>query len=103
MVKIEGRATTISDLQPPRVRVEIWSDGVLISQPLSAHHGYEEATGDIQLRMSEKDPMSIDSNSVTLLIPPGANLGETASINLLDATTGVRLSRLENIPIHIAF
>lgn len=103
VVKIEGRATTISDLQPPRVRVEIWSDGVLISQPLSAHHGYEEATGDIQLRMSEKDPMSIDSNSVTLLIPPGANLGETASINLLDATTGVRLSRLENIPIHIAF
>ncbi len=103
VVKIEGRATTISDLQPPRVRVEIRSDGVLISQPLGAHHGYEEATGDVQLRMSEKDPMSIDSNTVTLLIPPGANLGKTASINLFDATTGVRLSKLENIPIHIMF
>ncbi len=103
VVKIEGRATTISDLQPPRVRVEIRSDGVSISQPLGAHHGYEEATGDVQLRMSEKDPMSIDPNTVTLLIPPGENLGKTASIHLFDATTGVKLSELENIPIHIAF
>ena len=103
VIKIEGQATTISDLQPPKIRVEIRSDGELISQSIGALYGYEEATGDVQLRMDKKNPMSIDSNTVTLLIPQRTKLGKTASIHVLDATTGVRLSKLENIPIHIVF
>lgn len=103
MVKIEGKATTISDLQPPKIRAEIQSDGALISQPLGALYGYEEATGDVQLKMDKEKPLSIDPNTITLVIPPGIQPGTTASIHLLDATTGVRLNKLENIPIHITF
>ncbi|MCK4269708.1 MAG: PglZ domain-containing protein, partial [Methanogenium sp.] len=103
MVKIEGKATTLSDIQPPKIRVEIWSEGVIISQPLSALYGYEQATSDVQLRMSQKNSQSIDSNTITLLIPPGIQLGKTASIQLLDATTGVLLKKLENISIQITF
>ena len=53
--------------------------------------------------MSQKDPQSIDPNTVTLLIPPEIRPGKSASIHLLDATTGVLLKKLENIPIHITF
>ncbi|NLP23781.1 MAG: PglZ domain-containing protein, partial [Syntrophomonadaceae bacterium] len=103
MVKIEGKATKLIDLQPPKIRVEIWSEGNLISQPFGALYGHEQATGDVQLRMSQKDPQSIDPNTVTLLIPPEIRPGKSASIHLLDATTGVLLKKLENIPIHITF
>lgn len=103
MVKIEGKATKLVDLQPPKIRVEIWSEGNLISQPFGALYGHEQATGDVQLRLSQKDPQSIDPNTVTLLIPPEIRPGKSASIHLLDATTGVLLKKLENIPIHITF
>ncbi|MDI6720669.1 MAG: PglZ domain-containing protein [Methanomicrobiales archaeon] len=103
MVKIEGKATQLVDLQPPKIRVEIWSEGNQISLPFGALYGYEQATGDVQLRMSEKDPLSIDPNTVTLLIPPEIQPGRSASVHLLDATTGVLLKKLENIPIHITF
>lgn len=102
-VKVEGKATTLSDLQPPKIRVEIWSEGELISQPFSALYGYEQATGDVQLRIDQKDSQKVDSNTVTLLIPPEIRPGKSASIHLLDATTGVLLKKLENIPIHITF
>jgi len=101
-VKIEGKATTISDLQPPKIRVEIWSEGELISQPFSALYGYEQATGDVQLKMQENSQETV-LNTVTLVIPPGIRPGKTASIHLLDATTGVLLRKLENISIHITF
>ena len=82
MVKIEGKATKLVDLQPPKIRVEIWSEGNLISQPFGALYGHEQATGDVQLRMSQKDPQSIDPNTVTLLIPPEIRPGKSASIHL---------------------
>lgn len=102
-MKIEGKATTITDLQPPKIRVEIRSEGNQISQPLSALYGYEQATGDVQLKMSETDTQTIDPNTVTLLIPPDVKPGKTATILLLDANTGVLLKKLENIPIEITF
>jgi len=103
MAKIKGRVTTLTDPHPPKVRVELWSEGVRISQPLGALYGYEQATGDVQLRMDDKNPQCIDSNTITLVIPPGIKPGKTANIQLLDATTGVLLKKLENIPIEITF
>lgn len=103
MVKIKGRVTTLADPHPPKVRVELWSEGVRISQPLSALYGYEQATGDVQLKMDDKNPQSIDPDTITLVIPPGIKPGKNANIQLLDATTGVLLKKLENIPIEITF
>lgn len=99
-IKIEGRAKMIAYIEPPKVRVEIRSGGKCISRPLFAHYGFEEATGDVQLRLDPANSTAIESNVIILQILEKPST-DKATIHLLNANTGVELRKVEDIPISI--
>jgi hypothetical protein len=90
-------------LEPPKVRVELRSKGKPVSSPVSASYGFEEATGDVMLKLTDNDNKQIEPNTVTVLVtleedtPP-----KTVSLVLLDATTGVELATIEKIETAIS-
>jgi hypothetical protein len=93
-VQIKG---TRSDLfgTPPKVHVEIRAKRKNISQTVAASYGFEEATGDVQLKFSEEQPNSIEPNTVTLMLTDTS--AATVAVCLLDAATNVELARIDDI------
>lgn len=100
MIVINGKIASI-DPTPPKVRVEIRQEVTRISRPLIASTGYEEATGDIQLKLKE-GKTDIEQVFVTLQIT-GTLKGNTASVHVIDAQTGAEYLKLTNIPVNISF
>lgn len=100
-VQVRGTVKGLFELAPPRVRVEVRAGNEVISQPVSASYGFEEATRDVQLRAAGDDPRSLEVNSVALQITKDVAAGE-ASIHMLDATTGAELARREGIALAIS-
>lgn len=100
-VPIKGIAIGIFELVPPKVRVEIRVKKDCISQPVSASYGFEEATGDIQLKCQD-DPRAIEPNTITLMITQDQPTKTVASVHLLDAISGAELARLAKIEMAIA-
>ncbi len=99
---VQIKAAVLGFLEPvlPKVRIEIKAAGDVISTPVSASYGFEDGTGDVQLRLAE-DGRSVDPNTITLLIRDGVSSG-TASVHLLDAATGVELKRIAKVEITIS-
>jgi PglZ domain len=97
-VQITGVGTGLFELEPPKVRVELRSKGKPVSLPVSASYGFEEATGDVTLKLADNDSKKIEPNTVTVMVtleedsPP-----KTVSLVLLDATTGAELVSLDKI------
>lgn len=100
-VQVTGVAAGLYEPVPPKVRVEIVAKEMPLSTPISASYGFEEGTGDVQLRLAENDPRAIEPNTVTLMITPETEQ-KSAMLRLLDATSGAELSRLEKIELAIA-
>jgi hypothetical protein len=100
MVIINGKFTSIDNI-PPKIRVEVRQENASISRPLIASAGYEEATGDIQLKLKE-DSSDLEPVTVTLQIT-GTVKGDTANIHVFDAQTGAEYKKLTNIPVKITF
>jgi len=102
-VQIKGTATSLFELIPPKVRLEIRSPKkTVISRPISASYGFEDATGDIQTQIAEENPQAIEPDTVTLMIMDTEAPKVTVSVHLLDAVTGVELSRPLKMEIAIA-
>lgn len=99
-VQVKGAAANFFESTPPKVRIEVRADGKVVSIPVSASYGFEEATADVQLRMSEDESRTIEPNTITLLIGENAPRG-TASVHLLDAL-GVELKRIAKIELAIS-
>jgi len=100
-VQITGRNKGLFDVVPPKVRVELRTKGRTISQAVSASYGFEESTGDVDLRNDEVNTKKIVPNTVTLMVveePDQNNVG----LFLLDAATGAELARLEKIEVAIS-
>jgi hypothetical protein len=100
-VQIKGSAPGFLEPVLPKVRIEVRAGGQVVSTPVSASYGFEEATSDVQLRMSETESRAIEPNTVTLLIKDDSAPG-AASVHLLEATSGVELKRLPKIEIAIS-
>ncbi len=100
-VQITGIAANLYEPVPPKVRVEIVAKETPLSTPISASYGFEEGTGDVQLRLAENDPRAIEANTVTLMIAEETGQ-KTVTVRLLDATSGAELSKLEKIEFAIA-
>ena len=96
-VQITGTTTSLFELEPPRVRVEIRSKGKSISAPVSASYGFEEATGDVSLKLADNDSKQIEPNTVTVMVTLEEDLPKTVSLVLLDATTGAELASIDKI------
>ncbi|MFB6286292.1 MAG: PglZ domain-containing protein [Candidatus Bipolaricaulia bacterium] len=100
-VQIAAEAAELFDVTPPRVRLEIRAGGTPISRPISASYGFDDGTGNVQLRLDEANPRRIAPNTVTLMITE-ASSAASVSVHLLDATTGVELARLDEIEMAIS-
>ena len=101
-VQIKGTASSLFELIPPKVRLEIRSPKkTVISRPISASYGFEDATGDIQLQLAGENSQVIEPDTVTLMMMDSEPLKATVSIHLLHAVTGVELARPVKIEMAI--
>ena len=81
------------------MRVEIRAKGKCVSVPVSASYGFEQATGDVQLRASSTDGKQIEPDTVTLMVDVDQVGQKTVSVSLLDATSGAELASMEKIEV----
>ncbi len=98
-VQVGGSGTGLFGLEPPKVRVEIRAKGKCVSTPVSASYGFEEATGDVQLRASASDPRQIEPDTVTLMVNVEEIGQKTVGVSLLDSTSGTELANLDKIEV----
>jgi hypothetical protein len=98
-VQVGGSSTGLFNVEPPKVRVEVRAKGKRVSAPVSASYGFEEATGDVQLRPSTAEPKQIEPDTVTLMVEVEEIGQKTVSISLLDATSGAELAGMDKIEV----
>lgn len=96
-VQIAARSNSLFEFDPPRVRIEVRSKGESIAEPVSATYGLIGGTQEIELRTQHDEPKSIEPNTITMMI--SGEVGKMATVQLLDATTGRELARLEKIEV----
>ncbi|MEM5776792.1 MAG: hypothetical protein AAGU05_17430, partial [Anaerolineaceae bacterium] len=102
-VQISGELNELFETTLPKVRVEIRSGTDNLATAISASYGFTEATGDVQLRAQLEDPRKVEANTVALMIIKEPESKTTfVSVVLLDAETGVELSRLNDIEMAIS-
>lgn len=101
-VTIEGHTPGLLPLDPPVVSIEVRAGTETISVPISAGYGFRIATKDVALKTAEDDPRRIATNTVTLQITDEPDTA-TVTVHLLDASTGVSLKQIDNVPLDIAF
>jgi hypothetical protein len=91
-VQIAGHQSELSllDFEPPKVRIEIRANKKCVSMPVSASYGFEDATGEVKLKISEADSKRIEPNTVTVMLTDEIS-HKSVGVHLLDATTGVEL------------
>jgi hypothetical protein len=91
-VQIVGKQTESSlfGFEPPKVRIELRANKKCVSTPVSASYGFEDATGEVKLRISEVSGKSVDPNTVTVMVSEDITQ-KTVGVYLLDATTGAEL------------
>jgi len=77
--------------QPPKVRIELRANKKCVSLPVSASYGFEDATGEVKLKIAENDNKRIEPNTVTVMLSEEISQ-KTVGVYLLDATTGVELA-----------
>jgi hypothetical protein len=95
-VQVVGSSAGLFEFEPRKVRVEIRAKGKPVSMPVSASYGFEEATGDVQLKPKEDNPREMAPNTVTLRLEEEPNQ-KTVSVVLLDATTGAELQAIKEV------
>jgi len=100
-VQVSGAGTGLFELEPPKVRVEIRAKGKCVSIPVSASYGYENAIGEVSLKLAEDDPKKIEPNTVTVMLVEEVSQ-KTVSIALLDASSGAELKSLDKIEVAIS-
>jgi len=100
-VQVSGAGTGLFELEPPKVRVEIRAKGKCVSIPVSASYGYENATGEVSLKLAEDDPKKIEPNTVTVMLVEEV-MQKTVSVALLDASSGAELKSLDKIEVAIS-
>jgi len=101
-VTIEGVSAQLLPLEPPTVRIEVRAGEQPISVPVTASYGFQEITKDVDLALEEGGPpQAIAKNTVTLNITEVPAVDQV-TIHLLDATTGISLARLTDVPFKIA-
>src|SRR5208283_3133976 len=91
-VQIAGNQseTSLFGFEPPKVRIELRANKKCVSLPASASYGFEDATGEVKLKISGKDNKRIEPNTVTVMLSEEI-AQKTVAVYLLDTTTGAEL------------
>lgn len=92
-VQIAGSQSESSlfGFEPPKVRIELRANKKCVSIPVSASYGFEDATGEVKLRIAESDNKRIEPNTVTVMLSEEISQ-KTLGVYLLDAITGAELA-----------
>src|SRR5205085_993884 len=92
-VQIAGSESDSSlfGFEPPKVRIELRANKKCVSRPVSASYGFEDATGEVKLKIAEADNKRIEPNTVTVMISEDIS-EKTVGVYLLDAKTGAELA-----------
>jgi hypothetical protein len=93
--------SSLFGFEPPKVRIELRANKKCVSQPVSASYGFEDATGEVKLKLSEGDARRIEPNTVTLMLTEEITQ-KTVGVYLLDATTGVELTSPLSVDVAIS-
>lgn len=102
-VLVGGRPAGLFDPALPRVRVEVRAGGSAVSEAVAATYDFSDTALDVGLRLAEGG--EVETNTVTLLVDPDTHpqaRSGTASVHLLDATTGVELAREDGVELDIS-
>jgi hypothetical protein len=100
-VQIIGKSKTLLRPMPQKVRVEVRTRRELLSMPVSSSYGFDEATGDVQLRVADENPQILEPNTVTVMITQ-PQPQQTVSVVLLDAVSGMKLEDLDEVQMTIS-
>ena len=103
-VQVAGQQSggSLFGMEAPKVRMEIRAKGKCVSRPVSASYGFEDGTGEVQLRVMEDDSKKIEPNTVALMLVEEI-AQKTVSLVLLDASSGAELATLDKLEVAIAF
>ncbi len=91
----------LHSLVPPKVRIELRANKKCVSIPVSASYGFEDATGEVTLKVKENIPGVVEPNTITVMLSEDV-AQKTVGIYLLDANTGVELAALDKIEVAIS-
>jgi hypothetical protein len=102
-VRIAGAhsESTLFGWEPPKVRVEVRANKKCVSKPVSASYGFEDATGEVTLKVAEQDAKRIEPNTVKVMLAEEI-APKTVSVVLLEAATGAELARLDKLEVAIS-
>lgn len=89
-VQITGEQPGLFGIEPPKVRIELRSNKKCVSRPISASYGFEDATGEVNLKASDIDNKRIEPNTVTLMLSEDISQ-KTVGVFLVNASTGIDL------------
>ena len=93
--------SSLFGFEPPKVRIELRANKKCVSQPVSASYGFEDATGEVKLKVAESDEKRLEPNTVTLMI--GEDIAQkSVGVFLLDATTGAELAAPLTVEVAIS-
>src|SRR4029077_15279424 len=97
-VQIAGNQgeSSLFGFEPPKIRIELRANKKCVSVPVSASYGFEDATGEVKLKISDNDNKRIETkrnetNTVTVMLAEEISQ-KTVGLYLLDATTGAELA-----------
>jgi hypothetical protein len=100
-VQIAGQAAGLFEPTVTKVRVEVRAKGGVVSAPVSASYGFEESTGDVQMRRAEGDRRNYEPNTVALMLSEVPQQ-KAVTVLLVDAATGAELARLDKVEVDVA-
>jgi hypothetical protein len=96
---VQGQSSLFG-FEPPKVRIEVWANKKCVSIPVSASYGFEDATGEVALKIAEHTKR-IETNTVTVMIAEEITQ-KTVEVHLLDATTGAELAAPLTVEVAIS-
>jgi hypothetical protein len=102
-VQIAGseRESSLFGFEPPKVRIELRANKKSVSLPVSASYGFEDATGEVKLKIAENDDKRIEPNTVTVMLSEDVTQ-KTVGVYLLDASTGAELTAPLTVDVAIS-
>jgi hypothetical protein len=102
-VQISGNQSEsgLFGFEPPKVRIELRANKKNVSRPVSASYGFEDATGEVTLKIAQNDNRRIEPNTMTVMLTEEISQ-KTVGVYLLDATTGAELTSPLMVDVAIA-
>jgi len=102
-VQIAGsqRESSLFGFEPPKVRIELRANKKCVSLPVSASYGFQDATGEVKLKIAGDDNKRIEPNTVTVMLSEEIS-ERTVGVYLFDAATGAELATPLTVDVAIS-